>query len=191
MPADADSDADADAVTPSSNTRSYTLWSVPSSPGRAFFKYWSVQCRSLLFSTVSFQIACEREQSQTGYNFHHEYGVALFPPHPHIDLSDAVSRLYSPSLFYRCCLLKISSSPNIIRGLSHIFTITMMTMAVLCQDRDLTCPFPARVLTFEASCESPNISVGGYFRRGWEWDTCGNSWWFTGTGVKVPSWQCE
>ena len=26
-------DADADAVTPSSNTRSYTLWSVPSSPG--------------------------------------------------------------------------------------------------------------------------------------------------------------
>ena len=102
------------------------------------------------FFTLSFQIACEREQSQTGYNFHHEYGVALFPPHPHIDLSDAVSRLYSPSLFYRCCLLKISSSPNIIKGLSQIFitTITMMTMAVLCQDRDLTCPFPARVLTF-------------------------------------------
>ena len=30
----ADADADADAVTPSSNTRSYTLRSVPSSPGR-------------------------------------------------------------------------------------------------------------------------------------------------------------
>ena len=31
-------DADADAVTPSSNTRSYTLWSVPSSPGRSVLK---------------------------------------------------------------------------------------------------------------------------------------------------------
>ena len=44
---------------------------------------------------------------------------------------------------------------------------------------------------FWPSCERPNISVGGYFRRGWEWDTCGDIWWFTGTGVKVPSWQCE
>ena len=33
----ADADADADAVTPSRNTRSYTLRSVPSSPGRSFF----------------------------------------------------------------------------------------------------------------------------------------------------------
>ena len=33
---DAYSDADADAVTPSSNTRSYTLWNVPSSPGGHF-----------------------------------------------------------------------------------------------------------------------------------------------------------
>ena len=30
-------DSDADALTPSSNTRSYTLRSVPSSPGRSFF----------------------------------------------------------------------------------------------------------------------------------------------------------
>ena len=28
--------ADADAVTPSSNTRSFTLWSVPVSPGQSF-----------------------------------------------------------------------------------------------------------------------------------------------------------
>ena len=112
--------------------------------------------------------------------------VWLFsPPTPHIDLSDAVSRLYSPSLFYRCCLLKISSSSNIIRGLSHIFTITMMTMAVLCQDRDLTCPFPARVLTF--MWESKHFSGRIFQTRGWKWDTCGNSWWFTGTGVKVPA----
>ena len=31
-------DADADAVTPSSNTRSYTLWSIPSSPRRSFLE---------------------------------------------------------------------------------------------------------------------------------------------------------
>ena len=34
--ADADADAGADAVTPSSNTRSYTLRSVPLSPGGSF-----------------------------------------------------------------------------------------------------------------------------------------------------------
>ena len=34
--ADVDADADARSMTPSRNTRSYTLRSVPSSPGRSF-----------------------------------------------------------------------------------------------------------------------------------------------------------
>ena len=39
-------DADADAVTPSSNTRSYTRRSVPSSLGRSFLKSSSVEAGS-------------------------------------------------------------------------------------------------------------------------------------------------
>ena len=117
------------------------------------------------FFTLSFQIACEREQSQTGYNFHHEYGVALFPPTPILICpTPCLDSTPPPSSTVAVCSKyhhhQILSEDSPIYSPSRWWPwqcfVRTGTWLVLFQQE------------FWPSCESPNILVGGYFRHGVE-----------------------
>ena len=53
-----DADADADAVTPSSNTRSYTLRSVPASLGRSFLRFVYTDASMKFIPNIIFHFLC-------------------------------------------------------------------------------------------------------------------------------------